>query len=100
MAVHGYHVARRDANEKEMVEAWHACGALWFPQPETSGFDGILLCKDGSVHFVEVKDLRAQHNKFYLTENERKIRQEIEARGQKYELVTNMVQALALVGAA
>src|SRR5512146_1022919 len=99
MSARGYHVAKRDANEREMVEAWRALGALWFPQPEAAGFDGVLVTAAGVVYFVEVKDLREHHNKFYLTEAERRRREELIALGQRYEVVSNMAQALALVGA-
>jgi hypothetical protein len=99
MNAHGYHIARRDANEKEMVEAWRACNALWFPQPEKAGFDGLLITAAGDIYFVEVKDLRENHNKFYLTDREREASAEIKARGGRYEIVTNITQALALVGA-
>lgn len=91
-----YQVAKRDANEREMVEAWRALGGLWFAQPPGSGFDGILLTVNG-VHFVEIKNKDGRGTK--LTPNELRMKREIEARGAEYEIIYSIEQALALVGA-
>lgn len=100
MIARGYQKSKRDANEREMIEAWRACGALCIRQDETAGFDVLLLTKEGAVYFVEIKDIRQDHNKFYLTDAERKRRVEVQERGGCYKVITNMVDALALVGAA
>lgn len=89
---------KRDANEREIVEAWRALGALWIPQPQESGFDGILLFR-GQVHIVEIKDTRFSNGRFSLTKNERETLEEVGARGVEYKIVTNMIDALELVGA-
>jgi hypothetical protein len=88
--------AKRDANEREMVEAWRALGALWIPQTLEAGFDGVLLFQ-GKTHYVEVKAIR--HEKYTLTANEQRASVLIERRGGHYAIVTNMAEALALVGA-
>ena len=89
---------KRDANEREMVEAWRALGAVWIPMAQEAGFDGLLLFR-GKVHIVEVKDTSQTHGKFKLTANEKLTMFMLDNVGVRYEIVWNMEQALALVEA-
>jgi hypothetical protein len=90
--------AKRDANEREMVEAWRALGALWIPMGPDAGFDGLLIFH-GKIHIIEVKDTSQTNGRYRLTDNEAVMMSIIEHRGAKYTIITNMTEALALVGA-
>lgn len=91
--------AKRDANEREMVEAWRALGALWIPMGPDAGFDGLLLFR-GKVHIVEVKDTRQTNGRYQLTTRETMLGLQMAVHGVPYNIITNMTQALALVEAA
>src|SRR5512146_1557239 len=97
LRVSAMRAAKRDQNERKMVEAWRACGALWVPMGPDAGFDGVLIFQ-GCAHIVEIKQVSGP-KRYTLTQNELHTCLEMERRGVTYHIVCNMTEALALVGA-
>lgn len=96
---HARSAARRDDNEREMVEAWRRLGCLWFAMPPGVGFDGILLSASRGVMIVEVKRVQPGRKKWTITEIEQNVRAQVEQLGIAYYIVSTLDEALALVGA-
>jgi hypothetical protein len=90
---------KRDKNEREIVEVWRALGAVWIPQPQESGFDGILVCH-GIIYIVEIKDVSNTNGRYKLTPNEETTKSILEYNGAiKYNIIKTVQEALDLVGA-
>lgn len=85
---------RRDNNESRIVEFWQALGCVWIPQSRHSGFDGVLVARNG-VHIVEIKN---PARRWTLTDAEQRRRAEVEAAGGVYNIVCNDDDARILIG--
>ena len=85
------HANRRDANEKVLVEFWQAAGCYWIQMLPGQGCDGLLI--DGPViHLVEIKGER-----LVLTECEWTLKNQVETRGGKYNVVQTLEDARELI---
>jgi hypothetical protein len=84
---------KRDKNERAIVEFWERAGCVWIAQSRYAGFDGLLLSR-GEVYFVEIKQ-PSERNR--LTENEKRTKENIEYHGDKYNIITSIEEAAALI---
>jgi len=84
---------KRDANEKNLVNLWRGLHCHWIEMDRYAGFDGVLISPFTGVHIVEVKN---PDMKWKLTENEMKVRAEVEARGATYNIIEIDEQAIKL----
>jgi hypothetical protein len=85
---------KRDANEKEIVEFWRACGYIWIPMVPGQGFDGLLI-HHGKPCIVEIKNPETD---WHLTPDEYELSQRICAQGGEYHIVECLDGAAHLVG--
>ena len=90
------HAKKRDANEKEIVDALRAVGAWVHP---LDIFD-LLVCFRGRWHAIEVKrDFSATKAKNQTAISQAALRSTIEAHGERIHVVTSTDAALRAIGA-
>ena len=89
--------SKRDDNEAELVALWRQIGAVVIPMGREAGFD-LIVAHRGEVYIVEIKDIKAGHKKYYLTDAERSVCAALGAVDVVYSIVTNRQEALELIG--
>lgn len=94
------HAQKRDKNESTIIKAYQDVGAYVRQMDKNDGFD-LLVCHQGTVYIVEVKNTRASRTRDelikMLTDNEYKMMQAVEATGARYHIVTNTDEALSIL---
>ena len=88
------YASRRDSNEREIVNFWRRVGCDWIPQSREAGFDGLLFAPNG-MHIVEIKHPDTRND---LTPRERTTKKNVEFHGDKYNIITTLAEAAALIG--
>ena len=86
--------AKRDRNEKPIIDYWKSCGCIWIPMQPGQGFDGLLIDSTG-LYIVEIKN--AEY-KWQLTTDEAQLKAEVESMGQKYYVIQSLDEAAKLIG--
>lgn len=89
-----YRQNNRDKNEAALIELWRACGCFVSQMDRMKGYDLVIVCPRTGVHIVEIKN---PAYKWTLTDDEKKIKAEVEAAGGRYNIIETDEQARRLV---
>lgn len=84
---------KRDENEARLMEVWAKIGCLYIQMDKDAGFDGVLISPHTGVHIVEVKN---PSRKWILTDAEKKVKAEVEAREGNYNIIESIDDAVRL----
>jgi hypothetical protein len=91
--------ARRDGNEREVIEALERCG--WLVQPLSApGVPDLLVCSPlGELQLIEVKDSAQPPSKRRLTPEQAAWHQRWMVQGAPVHVVKSATEALQAIGA-
>jgi hypothetical protein len=87
---------RRDGNEGELLDFLMAQGGYWIQWKPGQGADGLYIDRFGWLYIVEFK----RPGNLKLTDDEKKLRDQVEKRGGKYHVIATMQQAANMIGVA
>lgn len=86
---------RRDKNEREIIDALESAGASVFQMDKSTGWD-LMVFYRGNEYVAEVK---RPDKKIKLEDNEMDACEIITRQGCKYHILTDVEQALRMIGA-
>ena len=89
--------AKVDRNHKEIVEALRDYGAFVINTSQLKNAFDILVCYQGKIFIMEIKDGSLPPSKRKLTEGEIKCKQGVNDAGCKYHIVHSVYEALTLI---
>jgi hypothetical protein len=93
------YAAAVDANQKTIVSALRAAGALVIPTHQMGGgFPDLVVCRKGAITFLEVKDGAKPPSERKLTSDEVHFIATASLHGVHVHVVKSEMEALAAVG--
>lgn len=89
--------AKVDSNQSEIVAALRKCGASVIITSQLKNAFDILVLFKGKTHIVEIKDAKKPPSARKLTEGELKCKALVESQNVKYNVITNVNEAIELL---
>jgi len=89
--------AKVDTNQPEIVKALRGAGAFVVITSQLKNAFDLLVCHNGVVRIVEVKDGNKPPSKRKLTEGEQKCKEGVESVGCVYNVITSVDEALEMI---
>lgn len=90
--------AKVDSNQPEIVAALRKRGAVCIITSQLKNAFDVLVCYNGTVHIVEIKDGKKPKSARKLTEGELKCKSLVEGVGCSYNVINSVEEALELIG--
>lgn len=90
--------ARIDSNQPEIVAALRKKGAVCILTHQIKNAFDMVVCFDGKIHLVEIKDGSKPVSARKLTKGELQCKSMVEGVGCSYNVITSVDEALNLIG--
>jgi hypothetical protein len=90
--------ARTDANQSEIVAALRKRGAVCIITSQLKNAFDVLVCFNGKIHIVEIKDGNKPKSARKLTEGELRCKSLVEGVRCSYNVIYSVEEALELIG--
>jgi len=90
-------IARTDSNQKEIVEALRRSGAVVLLTHQLKNCFDCLVCHNGNIYMVEIKDGSLPPSARKLTSGEVAFKEKVEAVGCVYYVIHSVDEALAML---
>ena len=90
--------AKVDSNQSEIVAALRKRGAVCIITSQLKNAFDLLVCFNGKIHIVEIKDGNKPQSARKLTEGELVCKSLVESVGCSYNVINSVDEALELIG--
>ena len=87
-----------DSNQPEIVDALRRVGAVVLILSQLKNCFDVLVCYDGKIHMVEIKDGSLPQSARKLTDGEQEFKAKVEGVKCVYNVVNSIDEALSLIG--